>query len=186
MNFKILSLIATCLVLAACDEHSDHHSVNKPIINYWEVVDSYGNSNIDYDHHQHGSYHSQLFIDDSIDDGYFELWWDVSSYDDYSVSIAINDTPSLWGSYEIERTYCGEGLDCDYEGFAYCFYDSVAKHSSSSHYDSLSCSTSQYENPSVDITDILAGHPSESFLIIEVCDSYSGHCSVRSQKVVFE
>lgn len=185
MIFKTLSLITTCLILSACNDN-DHYTVDEPIINYWEVVDSYGNSNIDYDHHQHGNYHHSLFIDNEIDEGYFELWWDVSNYDDYSVSISINDTPSIFGSYEIERTYCGDGLDCDYEGFAYCFYSSIESRSSSNHRDSLSCSASEYKNPNVDVTDILAGHPSTNFLILEVCDSYSGHCTVRSQKVTFE
>ncbi|HEY7773843.1 MAG TPA: hypothetical protein VIC26_11730 [Marinagarivorans sp.] len=177
LSIKIIGLVVLCTTLAACDER--HYTADKPRINYWEVVDSYGNSNLAYNHHRHGNYHDRLYIDPSIDDGYFELWWDVSNYDDYSVSILINDSPSIFGSYELERTYCGIGLDCDYEGFAYCFYDNRG-------YDSISCSTHDYQSRDIDITHLMSGHPSKLFMILEVCDSYSGYCDVQSQPVIFE
>lgn len=179
-NLKFFSLLLIIFALAACDEH--HHQeafIERPSIYSWEIVDSFGHSNIGYSHNGHGEYHRDLLIDSTIDHGYFELWWDVDSYDDYSATIYINDYPGLIGAYQLESTYCGYGLSCDNEGFAYCEYYSGSR-------DEISCSAKNYNQPFVDVTSIFSHHPSELYLIIEACNSHSGYCSSETQRVAFD
>jgi hypothetical protein len=179
---KTLILIFACLTLAACDEGYHVVDTSSPDINYFEVVDSYGNSNLQQDSHGYGGYRQNLVIDPLFDNGYFELWWDVSSYSDYIATLYINDGPGIYGSYELDRTRCANGLSCDYEGFAYCFYERLE----GPHTDTLSCSTSQYTNTAYDITSILSGHPSDVYMILEVCDGANGYCDIQSQKLLFK
>lgn len=177
---KLSCLLFFATFLAACDDHSHHEPViERPTIYSWEVVDSYGHSNVGYSHNGHGDYSRSLLVDHTIDRGYFELFWDVESYDDYSATIYINDYPGLVGAYQLDSTYCGHGLSCDEEGFAYCEYYSGSR-------DEISCSASNHAKPFIDVTNLFTYHPSELYLILEACNSHSGYCTSETQKVAFD
>ncbi|WP_394203015.1 hypothetical protein [Marinagarivorans algicola] len=184
---KVTALCLSAAVLSACDDHY-HEELEAPYIHYWEVVDSYGHSNLRFNTFQesHGVFSQNLFIDPLLDNGYFELWWDVSSYDDYSASIYINDRPSLIGAYELDTAYCGYDRSCDHSGFAYCHFNSHTANPYLNGSDTLSCSTRRADNTHFDITPLFTGHPSNLYMILEVCDNDSGLCDSQAQKVTFE
>lgn len=185
--FRLLITTSLLIFLSACGEHYEELQ-NNPEINYFEVVDSYGYSNLPLNlfNENHGVYARDIFANPFINDGYFELWWDISHYDTYSTKLYINDKPTHFGAYELEAIYCNHLQNCNMNSFAYCFYNSEANNSKLGHKDTLSCSTQAQENGRVDITPLFYDHPQALYLIIKVCDEYSGICERQSQKITFE
>lgn len=187
LYFKSLITASLLILLSACGEHYEEQQ-NTPIVNYFEVVDSFGYSSIPFHvfNENHGVYADHLLVSPIINDGYFELWWDVSHYNAYSTLIYINDRPTHFGAYELEAISCKNQQNCNNTGFAYCFYNRYANNSKIGHKDTLSCSTQARENEQVDITSLFYDHPQDLYMIIEVCEDYTGNCNSQSQRITFE
>src|SRR5690606_33410459 len=88
----VLPLLA--ILLGGCDRTTvvhttDSDSGNPRLLGFY-LVDSFGISN------EYSS--AQLELDPEVDDGVFELYWDVDSFHDYTVTISINDYPDLYGA----------------------------------------------------------------------------------------
>lgn len=171
-------LIIMSLILSACDEEYNHNSDHKTRITSLEVVDAQGHStkNLPY---------TALKINPFYDNGYFEVFWDTNSYDDYHATLYINDYNTLVGAIELEGAYCGPNEVCDNQGFMYCNYNSEG-HGFSSAYDGIQCSGSRYKNSMKNVTELFKRHPTTLYLLLEVCDDYSHDCSIKSQRAIFE
>ncbi len=171
-SIKNLCALAACALLTACGEATHVEVIDRPEVYDFEIVDSYNNSNLTPPYFE-------LAVNPTRNDGYFEIFWDVESFSAYSTALFINDTPNLYGAYELDYNECSSRNECRGKGygFAYCFYDRD---------DYLSCSTQQYENASVDIYPLINTHPEKLYLLLEVCDLYSHACTVHQQSVLFE
>ena len=174
--FSTLGLIAACITLSACDDshyEEDHYSGRNdyPEIYDYEIIDSYGASNLD-------NRVRNLYVNHAVNHGYFEMLWDVDSFHAFSTGIYVNDENNLANAVELDYNTCyTEGCN---KGFAYCYFDSDNRG------DYLSCSSSKYENTSYNISDLFRGHPSELYMWLEVCDEVSNLCTSRSQRVTFQ
>src|SRR5690606_29313374 len=106
------------LLLAGCDRttvvHTTGSDSGSPRLLGFYLVDSFGISN------EYSS--AQLELVPEVDDGVFELYWDVDSFHDYTVTISINDYPDLYGATVLASEVCGPERSCDYEGGQICQY----------------------------------------------------------------
>ncbi|MDZ7923775.1 MAG: hypothetical protein U5M23_06875 [Marinagarivorans sp.] len=174
-NLRLLASLLAAALLSACDEAAYVETVapiDRPEVYDFEVVDSYNNSNLT-------THHYDLAVNPTIDNGYFDIYWDVESFNSYSTRLFINDAPSVYGALELDYNECSSRNSCRGNGYglAYCTYDRN---------DYLSCSTQQQQNSSVDIYPLINIHPERLYLVLEVCDLYSQACEVHSQSVLFE
>lgn len=185
MNQIPLATIRNCIflivigfLLSACDEAHIHSTDHSTRITSLEVVDAQGHSTRD----QH---YEKLKIDPFYDNGYFEVFWDTNTHDDYHATLYINDYDTLVGAIELEGAYCGPNEVCDRQGFMYCNYKSE-NHGFSSAYDGVQCSASRHKSSMKNVTELFKRHPTTLYLLLEVCDSYSHGCSIKSQRAVFQ
>ena len=134
-----------------------------PDLYRFDVVDSYG---VDT-----AKSNTPLALNPYIDNGLFDIFWEVNSLEDYQVNIRINDRPSVNNSYLVYSAICGAGLACDQSGGAICEYSLD---------DTLSCNNGRAKY----IGDLL--QQSSSYLILEICDYNSSYCVYDYRRVLME
>lgn len=174
-HLPILFFAVFSISLTACHDsqvhviaHADTHYDN-PQIRDFSVVDSFGD---DSNHPPRGG----LVLDPYVDDGLFELYWDVGSFADYTVNLYINDAPDLRGAIRIGTDYCGPGQACDDYGMQICEY-------SLDFY--VGCGIDLYDahNHAKSIDALLWQVPEKLYLSIEVCPVTGGVCEFDSVPV---
>lgn len=169
MNKTIALMLAiSSLLLAACGGGEVHAVVDDyaPELHRFDVVDSYG---VDT-----AKSSSTLTIDPYIDNGLFDVFWQVNSLEDYQVNILINDYRSANNSYLVYSEVCGAGLACDQGGGVICQYTSDF---------TLSCNNSSRVE---DIGDLFQQVPQPLYLVLEVCDTRGYNCDYAYRRVVME
>lgn len=169
-------LLCIVLTLAACDSRSRSGSVYVdasgppiPQLEDFHIVDSYGNSTED-------NANTETVLNPDLDQGIFEIYWRATSFYDYWVTVAINDRPSMRGSYILSTERCGPDFSCDYDGLQVCTYDAD---------DTMGCGAdlTEAENNQVGIEDLLFEIPEYLYLILEVCSADGFDCEFISREV---
>jgi hypothetical protein len=137
-----------------------------PIFKSFSVVDSYG---VD------SSLSSRpLAINPYQDDGLFDVFWWVTSTQDYQVNLYLNDRDALGGAIRVYSDVCGSNGRCGGDGNAICQYTSDFY---------MACNDDRKET---DIASLFSQVPQQMFLLLEVCDIDSPFCTLRSLPVVME
>lgn len=167
----VLPLLA--ILLGGCDSTTVVHAVDNDTGNLrlegFFLVDSFGTSN---------EYSAvQLELDPYHNDGVFDLYWDVDSYYDYSVTISVNDRPDIYGATILSSEVCGPDLWCDYTGQQICQYFEDY---------TMGCGLDLWEaeqyRESVD--HLVETEPDTLFINIEVCDEVDYYCELDSIEVL--
>ncbi len=182
---KILLILPAFGALAGCgaehayhDGHSDYYEqprevqvrapeLYKPSLQDFHMVDSYGTDS--------GSSSDALAIDPYTDEGMFEVYWFVDSWDDYWVEFYISDNPSMDGAEYIASQMCGVGLDCNEDGMQFCQYSADMY---------LSCDTG--EQHSADLSPLIYAFPQTLYFILQACDFSFEYCEYAFYPVLFE
>lgn len=168
MKIFTLSILMMLLVgVTACggDRVASHHPEDfVPALQYFDVIDSYGVDTA-------RTPRAELALSPFEYNGLFEVFWQVNSLEDYTVSLKINDRPSLVDSITIHSEVCGENKWCDQAGNLVCEYTDDFL---------MAC-----ENASkfVDILPLFAADingepvtPETLYLFLEICDYDSFYC----------
>lgn len=167
MNKTIaLMLVISSLLLTACGGGREAEVVYVPDIHRFDVVDSYG---VDT-----AKSNATLAINPYLDNGLFDIFWEVNSLEDYKVNILVNDIRSANRSFLVYSEVCGAGLACDQDGGVICQYTSDF---------TLSCNNSSRV---ADIGDLFLQVPQPLYLVLEVCDIHAYSCDYAYRRVVME
>lgn len=172
---KILSIATVAslsLFMVGCGSDSvavdDHHHDNYvPELRVFDLIDSYDTDTAKPNH-------PPLALSPYLYDGLFDVFWQVNSLEDYTVTLRINDRPSLANSLIIHSQVCGAGRRCDQGGNWMCEYTNDFY---------MSCDGSTFER---DIYPIVDKVPQQVYLFLEVCDSNSGYCEYDYYPVTLE
>ncbi len=172
---KILStaIIALCsLAMSGCGGESHavddpHHDDYVPELRVFDLIDSYDTDTAKPNH-------PALALSPYLYDGLFDVFWQVNSLEDYTVTLRINDRPSLTNSLKIHSQVCGAGRRCDQGGNWICEYTNDFY---------MSCDGSGVER---DIYPLVGKVPQLVYLLLEVCDSNSGYCEYDYYPVTLE
>lgn len=160
------------------DHHHDHEPEPEdfyPWLLAYGVVDSYGYSTFD-----NPDFIPEL--DPYIDDGYFEVEWEVDAVRDYIVEYRINDVPDVNGSRLIDAELCGVGLSCDEVGYQFCQYTpdfTLACDVSYQAYEGVNSSLDP-----LDISDMVFDLPETLYLVVQICDTESSYCEFDAMPVL--
>ncbi len=107
------------IALSGCESktvvHVPEPSSDEPMLYHYFIVDSFGVSS-EFDESV------ELEIDPFVDDGIFEVYWDVESYRDYRVTLSVNNDDDLLGGAFLSTEVCGPSHSCDYTGLQMCQY----------------------------------------------------------------
>ncbi|WP_018415336.1 hypothetical protein [Teredinibacter turnerae] len=139
-----------------------------PSLDAFFLVDSYGISP-EFDPA------AALAINPYVDDGWFELEWMASSWDDYWVEFYVNDRPDWDGAVYAGSQLCGIGLECDQDGLQFCRYDTGF---------GLSCDTG--EDFVADLSPLIYVIPQTLYVFLQVCDTGFEYCEYDYYPVLFE
>ncbi len=136
----------------------------------FSVIDSYG-----YD-----SYFfpfADLSISPFINNGLFNIHWDLDAYQDYYLELTISKSPSFIESQLIYTDFC------DVYGGCHQFQELQCEFSP--HLD-LNCGNRLGEYQDNYIGDWFTQFPQDLYLKLEVCDEDFYYCEYATQKVQFE
>lgn len=172
---KILSaaMIALCsLAFSGCGGESravddPHHDDYVPELRVFDLIDSYDTDTAKPNH-------PPLALSPYLYDGLFDVFWQVNSLEDYTVTLRINNRPSLTNSLVVHSQVCGAGRRCDQGGNWICEYTKDFY---------MSCDGSSFER---DIYPLVSKVPQLVYLLLEVCDSNSGYCEYDYYPVTLE
>jgi len=163
-------VVSTLFGVAACGGdvavHDPEHYV--PELRYFDIVDS-------YDTDTARDPRADLALSPYRYNGLFEIFWGVNSLEDYTVSLKINDRPSLVNSITVHSDVCGEHRWCDQAGNLVCEYTENLY---------MSCDNS---NQLIDILPLFEQNPPQTlYLFLEVCDNDSDYCEYDYYPVLME
>lgn len=167
-----LLLIASLLVLlSACG--GEGRSISPPPQNLepelraFHFIDSFGVSTED-------EFEPLLIVDPYVDDGLFEIFWNVRSAADYRVEYRVNDAPSLSGSVLVYTERCGAGRNCDQSGLRLCqYYPDFF----------MACGFDEFET---DIEHLIFTVPQTLYSILQVCRIDGSYCEYEYHPVRME
>lgn len=158
------------------DHHDDNDDLYVPWLLGFNVVDSFGTSTEDF-----VNYTPEL--DPYIDDGFFEVYWEVDAVHNYIVEYRVNDIPDVAGSRLIDAEICGWGLACDTSGYQFCQYNPDF---------TLSCDVITPAYPDIDsmrypldISDMVYDLPETLYLVLQICDTRSNYCEFEALPGLF-
>lgn len=164
-------LLSICVGLPGCGGSSvavdDPHEDYVPELRAFDIIDS-------YDIDTAAPNHPPLAFSPYLYEGLYEIFWDVNSLEDYTVSLRINDRATLADSLVIHSQVCGAGRRCDQSGNWICEYTSDFY---------MSCDGSAHE---IDIYPLIDRMPQTVYMFIEICDSNSGYCEYDYYPVTLE
>lgn len=171
---KILStamIALCCLAFSGCGGESravddPHRDDYVPELRVFDLVDSYETDT--------SKSNRPLALSPYLFDGLFDVFWEVNSLEDYTVTLRINDRPSLTNSLVVHSQVCGAGRRCDQGGNWICEYTNDFY---------MSCDGSSFER---DIYPLVSKVPQLVYLLLEVCDSNSGYCEYDYYPVTLE
>jgi hypothetical protein len=170
--WRIGALVLLIISLSAChdDTEAPHPEHYVPELRSFDIIDTYDQdtANPPYGDLALNPLREPYF-------GLFEIFWRVNSLEDYTVTLRVNDSPSIASSLSVHSEVCGEGRWCDQSGDLVCEYTDDFY---------LSCDNSN--NP-LDIIDFFPQVPPQQlYLFLEVCDINSSHCEYDYYPVIFE
>ena len=173
---KYLFIIVSILILAGCkgsvSVSSDDYSDPDPDLRQFDVIDTYGyNSEFDP--------LSSLAISPFINDGEFDVFWDIRSNYDYYVDFRINSTPTLSGSQLVFADYCNSDFSCHSNQFLYCYCEYQ------SDFDII-CENSEGDIQAANIDHHINTIPQTLYLILDTCNGYGLDCQYQTIPIVFE
>ena len=164
MNKLLILCITSILFISACGGSNLTDLVvltDIPNLRAFNIVDSFG-VNTEFDGN------IPLELSPFIDDGLFEIFWDVDNIfdgfaEDYQVNFLINDSPQVFRSLLITSNFCGPFERCDSFASQFCFYEDNL---------SMTCErpNSNDLDVTVDISELFVSIPQRLFFILEVCD----------------
>lgn len=171
--WKTVSFVFIIGLLVSCSGEDAHYYDDLPpeLVSF-NVVDSYRtNSEVEP--------RAELRLSPFLDNGEFELLWEVQPNVRYRAELLINDRPSLQGAISISTSWCGPGQDCGNFSYQYCDYKSDLR---------LECAAPEAISfaREVDIAPLFGEIPDTLHLILEVCDDELFYCEIRSRAIVFE
>lgn len=170
-SFWRVSILVLCVtMLSACHE-GETRADYTPELQSFDMIDSYGQDTARPPYLDLALSPSEL---PSGTEGVFEIFWRVNSLEDYTVSLRVNDRPSIATSLAVHSEVCGAGRWCDQSGSLICDYTDDFY---------LSCDNSN--NP-LDIASLFPDVPQRLYLFLEVCDSDSNYCEYDYYPVTFE
>lgn len=155
------------LVLVGCGGGEAEREYNPtPIFKSFSIVDSYGvDSAVSL---------QPLAINPYRDDGLFDVFWWVTSGQNYRVNLYLNDRDALGGSILVYSDECGNTGRCSGDGNAICQYTSDFY---------MVCNDDRNET---DVASLFTRVPQQMYLLLEVCDIDSPFCTLRSHPVLME
>ena len=172
-TLSVACVLCVSLILFGCGGSGssvpvdDYHEEYVPELYVFDIIDS-------YDVDTAAPNHPPLAFSPYLYDGLYEIFWDVNSLEDYTVSLRINDRATLAGSLVISSEVCGEGRRCDQSGNWACEYTSDFY---------MSCNGSVSE---VDIYPLITQVPQKLYMLLEICDSNSDYCEYDYYPVTLE
>lgn len=173
-KFGYLAFMCVMLVgLSGCDHTTvyveDGRHVYGPELEGFYIVDSEGKSSEFVDEYE-------LVVDPYMNGGLFEFYWDMNSYDDYSMFLSVNSEPGLDGAIDISQEFCGYDFSCDTSGIQVCEYTPDFM---------LGCGVDLYEahRNLQPIEELFWDIPDTIYFNLEVCDDSGYHCEVSSVPV---
>lgn len=170
----LISILILAASLNGCGSSEVHVVVPvepvEPRLEGFEVIDSYGYSS------EQSSVYSPV-LDPTIDGGLFEIYWYAQSFNDYWVTVTINDRPLMAGSIILSEELCGYNYSCDYDGMQWCAY-------SEDFYMGCGADLYEMERNMTDIAPLVWNLPEYLYLNIEICDESGLLCQVSSREVV--
>lgn len=158
--FSPTVLVMIASLLMACDGSDAPVALVPelcPELRAFDIIDSYNTDTASPNF-------PPLALNPYLDDGRYEVFWDVVSFEDYTVNLRINERGSIGGSILISSQVCGAGRRCDQAGHWICEYTSDFY---------MSCNDF---SDKVDIAPLIRQVPQQAFLFIEICDTNSGDC----------
>ncbi len=165
----IILLIVSSFTACGSDGSATPRVINyTPELKRYDVVDSYG-----VDTAKPGT--TPLAISPYLDNGLFDVFWQVNSLEDYRVNIRINDAAGISQSLLIYSEICGLGKACDQGSGVICEYTTDFY---------LSCNNSKRP---IDIFELFPNKaPQKLFLLLEICDLDSSYCAYDYYPVLME
>ncbi len=165
-------MMCSVLGLTACDdEYHDHHDSGHyyeepPRLYSANMVDTYyTNSEFEYTH---------LAVSPYINDGEFEIFWDMHSEGEFFTEIRVNNINSTVGSLLVSSDWCSAYSDCYDHQYQYCEY-------SSDFY--VFCETPAGSLQAAYVGDLIAEIPQDLYFIVQVCDTSYMHCEYETMPV---
>ena len=138
-----------------------------PDLHRFDIIDSYGVDTANSS--------AALALSPYVDNGLFDIDWQVNSLEDYQVNVRINDHPSVDNSYLFYSKICGVGRACDQSGSAVCEYTSDY---------TLSCNN---DNHPTDISSLFRHAPPQKlYVVLEVCNYSLTSCVYDYYPVAME
>ena len=175
MHIKTVFLILSALFMSACRggyvAEIRHHDHSIPELVSFNIVDSYEtNSEFEFGPYQITPY---------LDNGIFEVFWEVDSYHPYRVELFVNDSSQPDFGTRLSSAWCGRGEYCGNFSYQFCRYRENL---------SVVCELpeSLETNEVEDISYLFTGIPEDLYLILEVCDEDLFYCEYDSIPVTFE
>jgi hypothetical protein len=115
-----------------------------------------------------------LALDPYKDDGLFDVFWWVSSSENYRINLYLNDRDALGGAIRVYSDVCGNTGRCGNDGNAICQYTPDFY---------MACNDDTQET---DISSLFTRVPQQMYMLMEVCDIDSALCSLRSRPVLMQ
>lgn len=172
-NLRRVLLITFCGILMACNSETTYEADDEhyaPTLYNFHVIDSYG---INSEYNPFAS----LSLSPFLDWGIFEIYWDVSSVEPYTIEFMINDQPTIAGSRLISREHCASDYACHNYQFQFCEYDTDF---------TIECETPNGDTQSGNVADLVYQLPQDLYLILQVCDDDQDYCEYQSRRVTLE
>ena len=170
---KMLSpsvLVMLAFLLMACDGSDGSVALVPelyPELRVFDIIDSYGTDTSSPNF-------PPLALSPYLYEGRYDVYWEVTSFEDYTVNLRINDRAYIADSILISSQICGAGRRCDQAGHWICEYTRDFY---------MSCDNVSRK---ADIYTLVRQVPQRVFLFIEICDTNSDYCEYDYYPVTLE
>lgn len=182
MNIKFILSIAATIGLSACgsgyDEyHEDHYGESHPVysdapeIVSFNMIDSYEiNSEFERD---------PLRLSPYVDNGLFELFWEIDTRTPHRVEMYLNDRPTTDRGILMSSSWCGAGENCGRNSYQFCRYRGDL---------TMTCELPESIITYADrnISSLINNLPEQAYFVLEVCDEDLFYCEYSSLRVTLE
>lgn len=166
-NFQKAAVFSLSILLGACVESTEDDVTT---INEFSSTSSAGLND------------SSVVIDPAIDDGAFNIQWNISSSDPYHIELYLSEDAQLSKSSDVNffGQNCSSSstiFNCSSVGDFDCRFTSENK---------ISCGTISPANKEHNVTTFMTTLPKEAFIIIEACNGLFDSCAESASSVVFQ
>lgn len=166
-NFQKAMAFSLSILLGACVETTEDDVTT---INEFSSTSSAGLSD------------SAVIIDPAIDEGAFNIHWDIDSSDPYHIELYLSEDSQLSKSSDVNffGQNCSSAssiFNCSSVGDFDCRFTSENK---------ISCGTISAANNEKTVTSFMTTLPKDAYIIIEACNGLFDSCAVSASQVVFQ